>query len=223
MPPASSPPQNQTQRDLQDSQQEDSGLGLEWVYLTADGGFGYVNMKSFSESQLALQTTSASGGMFGFAAGIRLLFLTLGLRARDYTAFGLWQINADVGFHARLGHVDPYLAVRGGYDTQGATLGESVTGLSNTASGISSSVAVHGWNAGLAFGLDYYFAHVISLGAEVSGDLLFLSRPAAPLPAQISSLPTTDQNTIKSNPLYAESGSSVGVAAAAGLHLGLHF
>jgi hypothetical protein len=160
--------------------------------------------------------------MFGFAAGIRLLFLTLGLRARDYTAFNLWQVNADVGLHMRLGNLDPYLAIRGGYDTQGASFSQTVTGATN-AENTTPLISVHGWNAGLAFGMDYYFAHIISLGAEVSGDLLFLSRPPAPLPPQVMSLPTADQNTIKSNPLYANSGSSVGVTAAAGLHLGIHF
>jgi hypothetical protein len=221
-PVATGQPQNGTQADLRQGEQDDSGLGLEWVYLTADGGFGYVNMKSFSESQLALQTTSASGGMFGFAAGIRLLFLTLGLRARDYTAFNLWQINADVGLHMRLGNLDPYLAIRGGYDAQGTSFSQTVAG-ATSAETTTPSISVHGWNAGLAFGMDYYFAHIISLGAEVSGDALFLSRPPAPLPPQVTSLPTADQNAIKTNPLYANSGSSVGVAAAAGLHLGIHF
>ncbi len=220
-PPPTGQPQNATQADLHQGEQDDSGLGLEWVYLTADGGFGYVNTKSFSESNLALTTTSASGGMFGFAAGIRLLFLTLGLRARDYVAFNnLWQINADVGLHMRLGNLDPYLAIRGGYDTQGASFSETVAGVTGATP---PSVSVHGWNGGLAFGMDYYFAHVISLGAEASGDVLFLTRPTAPLPPQFSSLPTADQNTVKANPLYAYSGSSVGVAAALGLHLGIHF
>jgi hypothetical protein len=222
-PVATGQSQNATQADLKQGEQDDSGLGLEWVYLTADGGFGYVNTKSFSQSNLALTTTSASGGMFGFAAGIRLLFLTLGLRARDYVAFNnLWQINADVGLHMRLGSLDPYLAIRGGYDTQGASFSETVAG-ATSAGTTTPAVSVHGWNGGLAFGMDYYFAHVISLGAEASGDVLFLSRPPAPLPPQFASLPAKDQTTITSNPLYANSGSSVGVAAAVGLHLGIHF
>ncbi len=186
-PVATGQPQNGTQADLRQGEQDDSGLGLEWVYLTADGGFGYVNMKSFSESQLALQTTSASGGMFGFAAGIRLLFLTLGLRARDYTAFNLWQINADVGLHMRVGNLDPYLAIRGGYDAQGTSFSQTVTG-ATSAETTTPSISVHGWNAGLAFGMDYYFAHIISLGAEVSGDAL--SSPRAPrqvAPPQVTS------------------------------------
>ena len=57
---------------------KDSGLGLEWVYLNGDIGAGFASMDSFSESTLGLQKTSSSGPAFGVAAGVRLLFFSLG-------------------------------------------------------------------------------------------------------------------------------------------------
>jgi hypothetical protein len=217
----------QTQADLDKAKREDSGLGLEWVYANADVGASYVDMKSFSQSQLAVVDSAKGGAAWGFGVGVRLFFLTLGVRARNHTGLNLWQIDADVGFHMRIGRLDPYLAFRGGYDTVG-TLSQSVDVA--TSSVPPAQVDVHGGNAGMALGFDYYLAHAFSLGAEASGDVLFLSRPATSLPA----LTPAQQTAINSNPqamaqyqqaqqAYAQSGSSVGFGAALTAHLGLHF
>ena len=224
------PPRNSTEADLQSSEKEDTGLGLEWVYLNANAGYSFIDMKGFSESALAITDTKSSGASFGFAAGVRLLFLTLGLRAQNHahSNFNLWQINADVGLHMRVSRIDGYLAIRGGYDTVG-TLNQSVdvaTSGGNASTG--SGVDVHGWNVGLAFGLDYYFAHAFSIGAEAAGDVLFLKRPPAPLPAIPAGLPQAQQDAIKAQiannaALYQSSGSSVGFGGSLTAHVALHF
>jgi len=87
----------------------------------------------------------------------------------------------------------------------------------------SGDVSVHGLTAGLSFGGDYYFSHLFSLGLDLTGDLLFLKRPPAPLPASIGTLPPAQQAAIKGQPLYANSGDSVGFGFAGSLHAGLHF
>jgi hypothetical protein len=216
-------PRNDTEADLQKGEKEDSGLGLEWVYLNADAGFSYLDLKSFSQTDLALTDTSKSGLAYGFAAGVRLLFLSLGLRARNHTAMNLWQINADIGLHMKVSRVDAYLAVRGGYDTVGS-LNQSVSVATNGGTTLpNSGIDVHGWNAGLAFGLDFYLAHIISIGAEAAGDVLFLKRPPAPLPAAVAALPQAQQDALKAQPLYQSSGSSVGFAGTLTGHVGIHF
>jgi hypothetical protein len=200
---------------------QDSGLGLEWVYLNADAGFGYTNMASFSQSNLAIQQTSSAGGAFAVGAGVRLLFFTLGVRARDLqlTDYNLWELDGEAAFHIRIWRIDPYFGVRGGY----AFVGSLGSGAVSTASGSSSSdVAVHGLNLGPMFGIDVYLSSLFSLGAEANAEFLYLKRPPVALPAGVTSadvsmLPPAQQE------LYQQSGSSAGFGAVATLHAGLHF
>src|SRR5579883_1731724 len=120
MPPSGQQAQGQ-QQSSDDSQ--DSGLGLEWVYLNADAGVGYVNMTSFSASTLGLVSQSGAGPAFGVGAGVRLLFFTMGARARDELISGLgslWLLNLEAAFHMRIWHIDPYFGVRGGYTFVGS-------------------------------------------------------------------------------------------------------
>jgi hypothetical protein len=225
-----SQPNMSAQADLDKAQKEDSGLGLEWVWATADVGASYVDMKSFSASQLAVTNSNAGGAVWGLAAGVRIIFLTLGVRVRNHTALNLWQIDADVGFHMRINRFDPYLAFRGGYDTVG-TLSQSVD-VATTGGSVSQTpqVQVHGGNAGMALGFDYYLAHAISFGGEAAGDVLFLSRPASPLPAltpaqqmAINASPQAMMSYQQAQQLYAQSGSSVGFGATFTAHVGIHF
>ncbi len=202
-------------------EKDDSGLGLEWVYLNADAGFAYTNLASLSETNLGLQQSSSAGGAFGVGAGVRLLFFTLGVRARDLqlSSFNLWELDGEAAFHLRIWRIDPYFGVRGGY----AFSGSFGSGAASLASGSSSSdLSVHGWNVGPMVGLDIYLSHLVSIGFEGNAEFLLLERPALPLPpgvtsADVKMLPAEQQQ------LYSLSGSSVGVGAIATAHLGLHF
>ena len=220
MDPSAQPQKTAQETDLERSKKEDNGLGMEWVWLNADVGMSYIDMKSFSETQLALTDTNKTGLMYGFGAGLRLLFLTIGARVRNHSAFNLWQINGEIGLHLfRILRIDPYLAFRGGYDTVG-TFNQSV---STAAGSVQSDATVHGWNVGAAFGLDFYLTSLVSIGVEASGDVLFLKRPPAALPASASALPQAQQDAIKAQPLYQNSGSSVGFGGGLSAHLGIHF
>jgi len=204
---------------------EDSGLGLEWVYLNADAGYGYANLESFSTSHLGMQKTASSGPAVGIGAGVRLLFLTLGLRARDlFLDMGnLWELGADAAFHIRIWHIDPYFGIRGGYNFVGS-LDTSTVG---TAVGNTSGVSVHGFNVGPVAGIDVYFSHAFSVGADIDAQFLFISRPPVPVPGGL----TVSQAVAKVQPqyqaqaqaLYGNSGSSAGVQVTPTIHLGVHF
>jgi hypothetical protein len=197
----------------------DSGLGLEWVWLNADAGLGYANLQSFSSSSLGLTKTEAVGPAFGVAAGVRLLFFTLGVRARDLLLSGignLWEIGGEAAFHLRVWHIDPYFGVRGGYNFVGSldqgSVG-SVTGQSQP------NASIHGFNVGPMVGIDVYFAHWISVGADIDAQFLFLSRPpeGGLTAQQVSALPPQQQS------LYNNSGSSAGFQLTPTAHLGIHF
>jgi hypothetical protein len=208
---------------------EDSGLGLEWVWLNAEAGASFVDLQSFSSSSFGLVKTSSSGPSFGLGAGVRLLFFTLGVRARDLSLSdigNLWMLNLEAAFHTRIWRIDPYFGVRGGYNFVGSLSGSSVTVATG---GVPSDVSVHGFNVGPMFGIDLYLAKIISLGADVDTQFLFLQRPAPPLPcpapatqamcqAQFNANATPQQKT-----LYNNSGSSVGFGFTAAAHVGLHF
>jgi hypothetical protein len=210
-----------------EEESKDSGLGLEWVYLNGDVGGGFASMDSFNSTTFGLQKTSAGGPAFGAAAGIRLLFFSVGLRFRDLqlsnigpnnTTADLWELGGEAAFHVRSGHVDGYFGVRGGYNFIGS-LNSSTVGV---AAGNTSNVSIHGFNVGPMIGLDYYFAKYISIGVDADVQFLFLQRPQVPLPAGVTQadvalLPAQDQQ------LYNESGSSAGVAFVPTAHLGIHF
>jgi hypothetical protein len=203
-------------------ERKDSGLGLEWVYLNADIGGGVASMDSFSQSSLGLQKTSSGGPAFGAALGIRLLFFTIGARVRDLQLSGigdLWELSGEAAFHTRIGRLDPYIGVRGGYNFVGSLNGSTV---SVAAGDTPSSVSVHGFDVGPMVGLDYYLAKNISLGLDLELQFLFLQRPKVPLPAGVTQadvdlLPSQEQQ------LYNQSGSSAGFAFIPTAHLGIHF
>ena len=205
-----------------DEEAKDSGLGLEWVYLNADVGGGFASMDSFNSTTLGLQKTSAGGPAFGAAAGIRLLFFSLGVRVHDLQLSGigdLWELSGEGAFHVRAGHVDWYFGVRGGYNFVGSLNGSTLAaGTGVTPAGVS----VHGFNVGPMVGVDFYLAKAISLGVDAELQFLFLQRPQVALPAGITQadvamLPASDQQ------LYNESGNSAGFAFVPTVHLGVHF
>ena len=177
---------------------QDSGLGLEWVYLNADAGFAYTNMSSLSSTNLAIQQASSAGGAFGLGAGVRLLFFTLGVRGRDLqlSDFNLWELDGEAALHIRVWRIDPYFGVRGGY----AFVGSLGSGSVSVASGGSSSdVSVHGINVGPMFGIDVYLSSLFSIGAEANAEFLFLKRPPVALPAGVTtSMLSPDQQQTRS-------------------------
>lgn len=194
-------------------EKKDSGRGLEWLYLNADAGFSYINMSSLSDSNLSpgsLQSTSSVGPKFGVGAGIRLFILTLGVHANlnELSAFDLWQLDGELGFHIPIGHWEPYFGLHGGYCFVGS-LGDGLSG--------SPSLSVTGGDAGLQLGLDYYFNHFVSVGIEADGSAFFLHRAPTAIPAAAAAeLPP------QAAMLYQQSGDSVGLGVVGSVHLGFH-
>jgi hypothetical protein len=198
---------------------QDSGLGLEWVWFNADVGASYVNLQSFSQSNLGIQTTEVGGPAFGLGAGVRLLFLTLGVRARDLllSSIGsLWELGVEAAFHTRIWRIDPYFGFRGGYNFVGGLSSDSVQ---VAMGGSPSDVSVHGFNVGPMIGIDFYLAKLVSIGVDVDSQFLFLQRPKPPLPPGVTEANLTGNEKT----LYDNSGSSVGFSVTPTAHLGIHF
>jgi hypothetical protein len=214
-PPGSGPPPpapaypaypNAAQRQLEDAEHNDSGRGLEFVYVDVGGGGQFVSLDALGSSGSLLPPAgkaSAFGPYFSAAAGIRLLFLTVGpsFRFGTFTDWDLWTLNLELGWHIPLGNLEPYAQLGGGF----AKLGyhESAFGTSGAP-----NASTTGFDIRLAGGVDYYVSNVFSVGGTLQAELLRLSR---------------DKITDAAGTVIASDASSVGLVITAGAVVGLHF
>ncbi len=214
-----------TTQQLDDAEKKDSGRNFEIAYLNAEVGGSYINMEQFSSSQLQLVKSSSGGPMFGIGAGVRLLIFTLGARARlhQLSAFSLWNLNGELGLHIPIQKLDLNVGLHGGYAFVGSLSDASVASPDPNTPSPAGDTSIHGFNAGMSAGFDYYLSSLFSLGLEGGGDFLFLKRPPVSLPASVTLLPADQQAKIKSDPLYAKSGDAAGFGISVAIHAGLHF
>lgn len=211
-----------TEQRLREADEKDQGRGLEFVWLNAEAGYQLVGMQTFSKNNLvdaAFTKTQQQGLAFGAGAGVRLIFLTLGARFRlgNFDAWQMWTLNAEAGLHLPIGRVEPYFTLGGGYASVGAFDAKSTTVDLKGA-----DVSIHGWNARVGFGMDVYVTNVVTIGANLTGDALFLKRLKTDAPPQ---LPAGSDQALQRqvDAVYANDGTSVGAAMTATAVVGLHF
>lgn len=198
--------------------------GLEWIWANAEGGVETANLRTFDANvdnlTVGLTPTSAVGPMVGLGAGVRLLFVTLGLRGRlgamqdSAESWQLWTLDPEIGIRVPLKRVEPYFTLAGGY----ASVGNFGTAVSGLASGFD----VSGGNVRIGAGLDVYVTHAFSIGGVVSGEMLILARQGVSLRDLAAAKQIGTINDAKARILEAN-GTSVGGALTLGLVLGLHF
>ncbi len=220
------PPPQSTEQRLDDSKKEDSGRGLEFLYVNVQGGGVFDALGSFNSS-LQIQNTNVGGAMIGGEAGVRFVFLTLGLRFRYdmFQPFNIWQLNAVVGFHIPAGKWDPYVSLHGGYSAIGSidpnNFNASQVAPGSTTQDAANGFSTKGGNVGFAIGVDYYPIRFFSIGIDGAFELLFLHQDPLPIPAECQAIPGCAAG-LQTNTLYENSGSSAGVGLVGSLHIGLH-
>jgi hypothetical protein len=201
-----------TEAKLERADREDSGRGLEFVWLNAEAGVTHVGLATFHDNHLLDPNDvrpKETGFVAGAGAGVKLIFLTLGARFRyaPMPDYKLWSLGLEGGVHFPLGSFEPYATLDVGYVSLGSF------------PGFSSIIKVNGFDARLAAGADYYLTNLFSIGVNVSADLLLLQRTNAvcvtPLGASGSGI----------NNYYCggSGGSSTGGAVSATAVGGLHF
>jgi hypothetical protein len=200
-PPGASSPAA-TEAELARADREDSGRGLEFVWLDGEVGVTHVGLATFNDKHLldpADVKSKATGVIVGAGLGVKLLFVTMGARFRyaPLPDYKLWSLAFEGGLHFPLGSFEPYAMLDLGYVSLGSFPGPS------------SFAKVHGFDARLGGGADYYLTNLFSLGVNVSADLLLLQR---------SNTSCTSAGTV-----YCTSGSSTGGAVTATAVGGLHF
>ncbi len=224
-PPAQQQPS--TEQKLDESKKEDSGRGLEFLYVNAQIGAVFDALGTFNNS-LQMQQTNAGGAMLGAEAGVRFLFLTLGARFRYETlpsAFNIWQLDAVLGFHVSSGKMDIAVSGYGGYSAIGSVdpnnLGTIAPCTTCTTQDAANGFSTKGANVGIGFGADYYLLKFLSVGIEGNFEFIFLHRDPLPIPAACAADPTCTA-AVQSNTLYSKSGDATGIGVIGSLHLALH-
>jgi hypothetical protein len=209
-------PATQTEAELDRADKEDSGRGLEFAWLNVELGPEYVGLQALKSDNLVdgtLADSKGAGMMYGVGLGARLLAFTLGARFRfgNFSDWQLWTLGAEGGMHIPLGRLEPYFTFGAGYASLGGFKQATVSAW---------DVSAHGLDLRGAVGLDVYLSNTFSVGANLSGDLLFLSRSAS----GVRALPgggSQDEQAV--NAFYGgQDGSGIGAGGTLSLVLGLH-
>ena len=223
-PPPSNQPPTATEQQLQKADREDSGRGLEFFWLNGEVGFTHLGLQTFKANDLVdagVTKTNDSGLTYGGGLGLRLVFITLGGRFRlaNLSEYQLWTLNAELGIRIPLGDLEPYFTFGGGYASMGSF------GSGNLGSGLNSSdVDITGYNIRGGFGIDYYVTPVFSIGANLTGEMMGLTRPGVdPSKIQGSASGGTGSAAEAESSVYAADGSSIGAAVTIAGVVGLHF
>lgn len=160
------------ERDLDEADEKDAGRGLSFAWLAGNVGYGFFGLNTLGAGGLLGpdERGSARGPLVSVGAGVRLLYFTTGARFRYgfLSNYNLLTLLLEVGVRIPLGALEPYVAVGGGY---AAARGIQLQRFSE-------SLAAHGGAIRLAGGVDYFFSETFSVGAELSGEALFLRRAA---------------------------------------------
>ena len=191
-----------TEQELAAAEREDSGRGLEFVWLAGEVGVGHFGLGAFDPGELALANVDQSkqtGLVAGAGLGVRIIYFTVGARFRyaplpDWT---LWTVGAEGGLHIPLGALEPYFTVGLGYVNVKPKEGE---------------LDAQGFDGRLGAGIDYYLTNMFSVGANLTGDVLVLSG------SKIPAVPDTGAGAPP-----PENGSSVGAGVTLTAVMGLHF
>jgi hypothetical protein len=196
------------------------------VWLEAGGGFEHIGLHTLeddlvesgtcdiqletgcvdadSSPNATSPTRTGTGGFIEAGAGAHLSRLvTLGLRGRVgfFADFDLARIGPELGVRIPVGDLEPRIHAGFGY-----------AALINVA-------ASTGYYARLGGGLDWLVSRRVSLGGDLSADLVGLSRPTIDAGSRSgTTVSSPDEDVISPT-----NTSGVGLGVALGVHVGVHF
>jgi len=216
--PYATPPGGAEQQ-LAEADRRDTGRGLEWVWLNGEIGFEALGVQGLKDNGLVdgvLVEDSAAGLSYGAGVGVRVIVFTVGARFRygNFSAWDLWSLNLEGGFHIPIGRLEPYFVLGAGYSSLGAIKQDAIT--TNVSK---DDIDIDGYNIRIGGGLDYYVTPRFSVGAALNGDLLGLYRSAV----SGITVPPGSGVAAQADATYSQSGSGLGWAFSASAVVGLHF
>jgi len=202
------------------SETADSGRGLTWFWLDAEGGFQHVGLETFdvdkSNLTAGLVPTEASGAFVSAGLGVQLLFLRIGPRGRIafFDDWRMYSVGGEIGIRLPLGFLEPHAELGGGYVAFGSLADSPFAVLADKAQ-------IHGGYGRLSGGLDFYLGKVFALGPFASWEFMGLTRPGVAVsdldPSRVGSLSDAQKTAA------ALEGSGYGSSISVGGRLGLNF
>lgn len=218
-------PESSTEKELDDAQKKDSKRGLEWLYVDVNGGWQIVGLRTFNLDEENFTggfiATESQGFVMGAGVGVRLIFVTLGARARVglFEAWDLFSVGGELGLRLPLGNLEPNFNLGAGYTALGSFQSSLKSGAVTNAL---DNTDISGFYVRAGAGLDYYITPTFSIGAVASFEVLGLKRPAlnASRLSELKADPSVDK--AKADILALE-GTSYGAGGTAMAVLGLHF
>ena len=198
-------------------------------WIDAQAGIESVQLQTFNADfdsvSVGFLPTSGVGPTANVGAGFRLLFLTLGVRGRvtsfensapgqDVSTWQIWTLDGEAGLRIPLGRLEPHAVIALGYASFG--------GFDTAVRGLSAGLDVHGVDARVGGGVDYWVAPALSVGVDASAGLLAVAREGVSArdlatPKQVGTINEAKARVLEAN------GSSVGSTFALTAALGLHF
>ncbi len=202
----------EVEQELDRAEQEDTGRGLEFVWLQGEAGYDLLWLQALSGSSLvdgSVVSENQHGPVVGAGLGVRVFVITAGARFRyaTFQDFSWWTLDAEAGLRIPMGRLDLYVTLGGGYGSASG-FGEGPSSDLDL-----SKLALTGFNLRTGGGAEFYFSETFSVGASINGEVAFLKRSAVDTP----SAPAGDLA------VYAEDASSVGARLTTTAYLGLHF
>ncbi|HEY8942919.1 MAG TPA: hypothetical protein VIM73_01600, partial [Polyangiaceae bacterium] len=212
-----------TEQELERAEREDAGRGLSFFWVNGEVGYGLLGLQTFRATDLVdseIVESTQNGLVFGVGAGVKLIFVSLGARFRMgmFDQWQIWTLNAEGGVRIPFGRLEPYFTLGGGYAAVGSFDERRVGGAFEDMGMSAEDLDVRGFNVRGGVGLDYFVGRIFSVGANLSGDVLFLTRSSVDAAGPGGSGSNADAAAI-----YAEDGSSIGGALTLTAVAGLHF
>jgi hypothetical protein len=203
------PTSQATDQSLAEADREDSGRGLEFVWLNGEIGVQHLGLETFGMNGLVGPDVSKRKYTMltaGAGLGARLVFLTVGARFRYGYSRELkhFSVGAEGAVHFPFGALEPYGGLGLGYERV-----LELTRIGPLTDTGARPFTIAGLDARLFGGVDYYLTNMFSVGANVSGDVLFLFR--------------SGDGTLAEGDVYRTDGKSIGAGVTATAVGGLHF
>lgn len=199
---------------LAEADREDSGRGLEFVWVNGEVGLQHLGLETFSGKDLVgpdYFKRTHTGLVVGAGLGARIVFLTVGARFRYGRAKELehFTVGLEGAVHFPFGALEPYGGLGVGY-ARVLDLKRTLVEDDGTDVALTKLNPIAGVDARLFGGVDCYLTNMFSVGANVSGDVLFLFRSGK-------------EGVDPAADFYGKDGRSIGAGVTVTAVGGLHF
>ncbi len=205
-PPAQPAPEPKTFDDTVESKKA--------IYISGDIAFTRSMLGAVS-NDLGLDRTGSNGVLYGIAGGLRLEDWRFGARWRvhDTTEFTLWSVAASVGYGLPWRPLSPIFSAHLGYVFDQSVQAGAFRSSLPVGNVLPPNVDLRGAILGVDANASYWLTKFLRLGAFVGIDAMYLHRSQVGQPQSLFG-PTPE---LAQNPLYAGTGSGVGLNVNAGL------